>query len=129
MSSGVVMADRLLFVLVRQRVQFHLLDHREQSVGPGGREVLPEPDPVDEIEVRVDDLLRRAAAEHADQQRDDPFGDDRVAVGRKVNFAVAQLGVDPYARLSSPDKELLVSVLLADCRQLAAQFDQVLLFV
>ena len=56
-----------LFSAERDGVEAHLLNHRHEPVRAGGREMLLEADSLDEIEVSVDDFLRRVAGEDLDQ--------------------------------------------------------------
>lgn len=56
-----------LFRTERDGVEAHLLNHRYESVRAGGREVLLEADLLNEIEVGIDDFLRRVAGEDLDQ--------------------------------------------------------------
>ena len=55
------------FACERERIEPHLFDHRQQAVRARGREVGAQADGVDEIEVGVEDLLRRAPVQHAYQ--------------------------------------------------------------
>ena len=74
------------FHLECHRIEPHLLDHREQSVGTGGRKVFFQSDSVDEVQVGVENLLRGMSGKHADKQRDDAFHDDRIAISLEDNL-------------------------------------------
>ncbi len=92
-------------------------------------EVLLQPDRVDEVEVGCENLLRRAAVEYADEQRDDALGDDGIAVGRIVDLAPFEPCVDPNPRLTAVDEVAVGAVRRVDRRQCVAQFDQIVVFV
>ena len=91
----------LVLYLERERIQAHLLQHGKESVTAGGREVLGQPYPVNEIEVCRCDFLRRVAVEHLYEQRYDAFYDYGVGVGRILDFAVFFAGIEPYAALAA----------------------------
>lgn len=78
---------------IRQRIQPDLLDHGEQAVATGGREVVFQSDLLDEIEIGIEYLLRCMSAEHADEQGDDALHYQRVTFGRKPDFPVIEVGL------------------------------------
>ena len=71
----------LLFpCLESQGIHAHLLHHRHEAVAAGGGEVLLQSYLVDEVEVGIENLLRCGIAQHTDEQRDDAFHDERIAL-------------------------------------------------
>ena len=63
----------------------HLLDHSQEAVAAGGRQVFPQADLLDEVEVGIEDFLWGMVAEHADEQTDNAFHDEGVALCPEVN--------------------------------------------
>lgn len=91
--------------------------------------MLAQTDLLDEIEVGIEDLLRRVAADHADEQRDDALGDERVAIGGEDEAAIGVVALQPHAALTTLDEVLLVLVLLVQRLEVVAQVDQHLILV
>ena len=110
-------------------IHAHLLDHGQQAVAARGREVLLETYGVDEVQVGVENLLRRAAVHHTHEQCRDAFGYYGVAVGRIVYLAVLHAGVDPQARLTSVDEVFVGLVRGIHRRERIAQFDKIVVLV
>ena len=83
-------------------IHAHLLHHSHQSVAAGGGEVFLQPHPLDEVEVGGKNVVRSLSREHAQQQGDDTFHDDGIAVGSKCHSsAFSCLGVNPHAALAA----------------------------
>ena len=120
----------LLPGLEGEGIHAHLAEHGEEAVAARGREVFLEADAVDEIEVGIEDLGRRVAAEHADEQGHDAAHDEGVAFGAEGDGAVGLLvGSEPYAALATVDEVLLN---LVGCREgflFVAQVDEELVAV
>lgn len=118
-----------LFRAERDGVEAHLLNHRHESVRAGGREVLLEADSLNEIEVGIDDFLRRVAGEDLDQQGNDAFDDDGVALALEDDLSVHVIGLQPDAALASLDQIALCLIALIEWWQRVAQIDQEGVFV
>lgn len=118
-----------LFRAERDGVEAHLLNHRHESVRAGGREVLLEADSLNEIEVGIDDFLRRVAGEDLDQQGNDAFDDDGVALALEDDLPVYVIGLQPDAALASLDQIALCLIALIEWWQRVAQIDQEGVFV
>lgn len=118
-----------LFRAERDGVESHLLNHRHESVRAGGREVLLETDSLNEIEVGIDDFLRRVAGEDLDQQGDNAFDDDSVALALEDDLPVYVIGLQPDATLASLDQIALCLIALIEWWQRVAQIDQEGVFV
>lgn len=118
-----------LFRAERDGVEAHLLNHRHESVRAGGREVLLEADSLNEIEVGIDDFLRRVAGEDLDQQGNDAFDDDGVALALEDDLPVHVIGLQPDAALASLDQIALCLIALIEWWQRVAQIDQEGVFV
>ena len=83
-------------------IHAHLLHHCHQSVAAGGGEVFLQSHLLDEVEVGGKNVVRRLPREHAQQQGDDTFHDDGIAVGSKCHSsAFSCLGVNPHAALAA----------------------------
>ena len=119
----------LLFLGESEGVEFHLFDHGGEAVGACGREVLFESYLVDKGEVGVEDVLRCLAVEGADEERDDAFGDDGVAVGLEPEFAVVVLTAEPNAALAAFDEVVVGFVGGVDGGAFLAEIDDVGVFV
>ena len=77
----VVWRSPLLFLSTEcQRVHAHLLDHCHQAVRAGRAEVLFQADLFNEVKIGIQYFLRGVVGQDADQQRDDPFDDYRIAL-------------------------------------------------
>lgn len=61
----------------------------------------PKPDAVDEIQVSVENLLRRVPVEHTYEQGYYAFYYQRVALRREVYSAVLIVGLQPHAALAA----------------------------
>ena len=118
-----------LFRAERDGVEAHLLNHRHESVRAGGREVLLEADSLNEIEVGIDDFLRRVAGEDLNQQGNDAFDDDGVALALEDDLPVYVIGLQPDAALASLDQIALCLIALIEWWQRVAQIDQEGVFV
>ena len=59
--------------------------------------MLLESDFIDEVQVGCQDVLGRLVAQGSDEQCDDAFGDDGVAVGLEVELAILKGGAQPNA--------------------------------
>ena len=118
-----------LFRAERDGVEAHLLNHRHESVRAGGREVLLEADSLNEIEVGIDDFLRRVAGEDLDQQGNDAFDDDGVALALEDDLSVHVIGQQPDAALASLDQIALCLIALIEWWQRVAQVDQEGVFI
>ena len=118
-----------LFRAERDGVEAHLLNHRHESVRAGGREVLLEADSLNEIEVSIDDFLRRVAGEDLDQQGNDAFDDDSVALALEDDLPVHVVGLQPDAALASLDQIAFCLIALIEWWQRVAQIDQEGVFV
>lgn len=118
-----------LFRAERDGVEAHLLNHRHESVRAGGREVLLEADSLNEIEVGIDDFLRRVAGEDLDQQGNDAFDDDGVALALEDDLSVHVIGLQPDAALASLDQIALCLIALIEWWQRVAQVDQEGVFI
>ena len=66
--------------LERKCVHLHLLEHRAQAVASGGGEVLAQADTVDEVEVGIQNLLRRVVGQDSDQQSNDALDNECIAL-------------------------------------------------
>lgn len=91
--------------------------------------MLAQTDLLDEVEVGVEDLLGRVAAEDADEQRDDALGDERVAIGGEDEAPVEVVALQPYAALATIDEVLLVLILLLQRFEVVAQVDKHLILI
>ena len=103
-----------LFRAERDGVESHLLNHRHESVRAGRREVLLEADSLNEIEVSIDDFLRRVAGEDLNQQGNDAFDDDGVALALEDDLPVYVIGLQPDAALASLDQIALCLIALIE---------------
>ena len=84
----------LLFLCAEsERIEVHLLDHGHQSVRTGGAEVFLQTDAVDEVEVGVENLLRRVVRQDTDQKGNNTLHDDGIALTLKVNLSVHVIGL------------------------------------
>ena len=86
-------------------------------------------DGVDEVEVGVENLLRRGVAEHADEQGHDALHDEGVALGGEVEAPVAVVGMQPHAALAAVNQVLLGLVLLGQGLLVVAQVNEQLVAV
>ena len=139
---------RLLLRAESQRINPHLLHHCYKSVAPGGRQMLLQSNLLDEVEVGIQNLLRRMAAEHPDQQTYNALYDHRIALSLKVNdntsrfsavlcqqalpsFGGAGGGLrhQPHATLATVNQVLLRLELLVKRLQIVAQINQQLVLV
>lgn len=93
------------FSLKGQGVVAHLAHHGQEAVGAGGGEVLFKADARDEVEVGVEDFLRSMVRQYADEQADDAFDDERIALGAERKVSVGGfIANEPYAALATVDE-------------------------
>ncbi len=85
--------------------------------------------PVNEIQVGVEDFLRRMSAEHTYKQSYYALDDKRVAFRRQFNPAVNIVGLQPYAALTAVDKVALGLVFLVQRFLFVAQINEQLILV
>ena len=110
-------------------VEPDLFDHGGEAIGTGGGEVFFEAYLVNEMEVGGEDVLWCLSVECADEEADDAFGDDGVAVGTEPKEAVAVLAAEPYAALAAFDEVAFGLVFLVDDGAFFAEVDDVGVFV
>ena len=112
-----------------QRINPHLLHHCYKSVASRGRQMLLQSNLFYEVEIGIENLLRRMAAEHTNQQRDDALHDQCIALSLKVNDAVGKVCHKPHTALATVNEVLLRLVLLVKRFQFIAQIYQQLVLV
>ena len=110
-------------MFVGEGVGTDLLEHGEQAVAAGGRQMVVQPDGVDKVEVGIEYLLRGAVAEHTHQHRDDALDDNGVAVGLEMHLAVGIIGLEPHAALAAVNEVVGSFVLLVEGRHGIAHVD------
>ena len=91
--------------------------------------MLAQSDALNEIEVGVDDFLRRMAAYHPEQQGDDALDDERVAVSGEPKRAISVVALQPYTALATIYEILLVLVLLVLGLKVVSKVNKHLVFV
>ena len=120
---------QFLFITVLQRHSLDGVDHRDQSVGSGRREILLKTYLVDESEIVRGDLFRCADRIEIDQKGDNAFRDDSVAVGLEPKFSVLQAPIQPNPGLTSLNQLILSLFRLRIRLQILSQVDEILVFV
>ena len=112
----------LLNSLEGLRVEAHLAQHGHQTVAACGAEVAAEAYAVDEIEVGVEDVVRRLIAQHTYQQSYDALYYHGVGVGAENYFALrVELGRNPHTALAALYEVCRRFVGFGQRRQLAAK--------
>ena len=89
--------------LIGQCIEAHLLDHGNEAVAAGGREMLLEAYLFYEVEVGIGDVFGCVAGENLDQEADDTLDDEGVALGLEHETAFGLIGMEPYAALTALD--------------------------
>ena len=100
----------------RQSIDAHLLDHGQETVGASRREVLLEPNLLDEIEFAVENLVGSVVAEDLDDEADETLDDDSITVAGEVDEVslLVKVGLNPDAALAALDEVLRGLVLLSE---------------
>ena len=91
--------------------------------------MVAQPDALDEIQVGVEDFLWCVSVEHTDEQGDDAFHDEGVALCREHDFAIHKVGLQPHTALATVNQVALCLVPLVERWLLVAQVDEQLVFV
>ena len=95
----------LLFLSTEcQRVHAHLLDHCHQAVRAGRAEMLFQADLFNEVKIGIQYFLRGVVGQDADQQRDDPFDDYRIALAFEQDLAIYVIRLQPNTALATFDQ-------------------------
>ena len=84
-----------------QRVHAHLLDHCHQAVRASRAEVLFQADLFNEVKIGIQYFLRGVVGQDADQQRDDPFDDYRIALAFEQDPAIYVIRLQPNTALTN----------------------------
>ena len=87
-----------------QRVHAHLLDHCHQAVRASRAEVLFQADLFNEVKIGIQYFLRGVVGQDADQQRDDPFDDYRIALAFEQDLAIYVIRLQPNTALATFDQ-------------------------
>ena len=103
-------SETSFFHFKRHRVELYLFNHCHHAVAACWGEVFFESYAVEDGEVGGKDVVGRQSVERSDYQGCDPFCDDGVAVGGIEHGSVAEVGVEPDARLASFDEILRLFV-------------------
>ncbi len=84
---------------------------------------------VDVSEVTGQDLLRGMSRQHTNEQVDDAFRDDRIAVGAEKQFTVVHLRMEPHLRLATGNQVRIILILRVDEGQALPQLNNIIVFV
>lgn len=79
--------------LIGQCIEAHLLDHGDEAIAAGGREVLLEAYLLDEVEVGIDNLFGGVAGENLNQEAYDAPDNEGIALGLEHEAAVYLVGL------------------------------------
>ena len=72
---------------------------------------------LDEIKIRIENLLWRVVAQHLNQQGDDTFNDDGIALSLEVDLAIHEVCLQPYTALATLDEVTLCFITFIEWRQ------------
>ena len=106
-----------LFRPKSHRIEAHLFHHSDQSVGSGGREVLFESYLLDEVQIRIENLLRSVIAQYLNQQGYNAFDDNGIALSLEVDLAIHEVCLQPYTALATLDEVTLCFITFIEWRQ------------
>lgn len=115
--------------LIGQCIEAHLLDHGNEAIAAGGREVLLEAYLLDEVEVGIDNLFGGVAGEDLHQKADDALDDEGIALGLEHEAAIYLIGLQPHTALTALDEVAVGLVLLGQRLLLTAEVDEELVLV
>lgn len=108
-----------------QRIHLDALDHGEQTVGTGGREVFGEADFANEIKIGIKNFFGRKAVDDAEEEADDTFNDEGVAFCTERECAIGIfVANNPYATLAAVDKVRFVLFFGGELATIFAQVNE-----
>src|ERR1035437_1089651 len=83
------------------RVELHLLDHADQAVGARGRQMLAQPDLLQECQRSSGHRLRRLVRKDAHHQGNQPLGNACVGIGLENHLTILKARLQPHLRLAT----------------------------
>jgi hypothetical protein len=85
---------------------------------------------LDEMQISLRDVDRFFSIEHTHDECNQSLGDDGIAVGREVQGAVViALGMQPYARLTTANEQVVRFLEFFYQLKVATEFDYILLLL
>ena len=108
---------------------FQRVHHIDQTVGAGRRQMLLQTDGIDEIKIHGRDVAGLLIRQHPNQQSDDAFGDDRIAVGRELDHAAVHFGAQPHLTLTTANQMAVGFVSRIDQGQFFSEVNQVFISI